>query len=70
MLRLLETCQLPFYYAKLVAVGKRNLNTRFICHESLGLRLRELHKRYSGGNGNRGEIGFAYFSKTLTMTAK
>ena len=25
---------------------------------------------YSGGNGNRGEIGFAYFSKTLAMTAK
>ena len=26
--------------------------------------------KYSGGNGNRGEIGFAYFSKTLAMTAK
>ena len=25
---------------------------------------------YSGGNRNRGEIGFAYSSKTLAMTAK
>ena len=41
--------------------------------EAANLFSNEMHytkRPYSGGNGNRGEIGFPYFSKTLAMTAK
>ena len=67
-------CCCPFARESRPRQGPKNhKNVRVKCKWQIDDRIpgsKNVALKYSGGNGNRGEIGFAYFSKTLAMTAK